>query len=273
MHHVGQLRILCPACKTGHLSLESKDDGGIHCSDCSASFPVKDGGIDLLPESQRQRSLSQALMEWEPFIGIYESRWFRKGPGFPLISGISFDKEYEIISQAAKLEGNEILLDLGCGSGIYSRPFARRLNSGMLVGLDLSVPMLNYAGSRARAEGFENLLFIHGDALDLPFPDNEFDVVICCATIHLFPIPDLLRALMEVSRVLKPGGRFTTASLRNWIPGQLSKRFVEWYSRKVGTNYFHPEDLESLFEQAGLNKVECHHARRYWLIMSAVKPE
>jgi len=133
--------------------------------------------------------------------------------------------------------------------------------------------MLNYASSRARAEGLENVLLIHGDALSLPFPDNQFDVVTCCATIHLFPIPDLLVALKEVSRVLKPGGRFTTASLRNWIPGRLSKKFVNWYSKKVGTNYFHPEDLEWLFKQAGLNNIECHHARRYWLVMSAVKPE
>jgi ubiquinone/menaquinone biosynthesis C-methylase UbiE/uncharacterized protein YbaR (Trm112 family) len=272
MHKAMQLRILCPNCKTGQLALESEADSEIHCRDCSASFPVIDGVIGLLPASSHRRSLSQSLMEWKPFIEIYESRWFRKGPGFSLISGISFDREYEMIIQAAKLEGDEILLDLGCGSGIYSRSFAKRLNRGMVVGLDLSVPMLSYASSRARAEGLENLLFIHGDALELPFPENEFDVVTCCATIHLFPIPDLLRVLKEVNRVLKPGGRFATAALRNWIPGQFSRKFVNWYSQKVGTNYFHPEDLESLFQQAGLNNVECHHAKRYWLVMSAIKP-
>lgn len=273
MDKVRLSRIVCPTCKTGQLALESATHSEIHCADCSASFPVKDGVIDLLPAFSRRRSLSQALMEWEPFIEIYESRWFRKGPGFPLISGISFDREYEMIIQAAKLEGDEILLDLGCGSGIYSRPLAQRLNRGTVVGLDLSIPVLNYASSRAQAKGLENILFIHGNALELPFPDNEFDAVICCATIHLFPIPDLIRAVKEVSRVLKPGGRFMTSSLRNWIPGQLSKKFVGWYYQKVGTNYFRPDDLESLFKQAGLNNVECHHAKRYWLIMSAVKPE
>jgi len=212
-------------------------------------------------------------MEWEPFIAIYESQRFRKGPGFALVSGISFDKEYKMITQAAQLEGDEILLDLGCGSGIYSRSLAQRLNRGTVVGLDLSVPMLNYASSRARAEGLKNLLFIHGNALDLPFPDSEFDAVICCATIHHFSIHDLLTTLKEVSRVLKPGGRFMTSALRNWIPGQLSKKLVDWYYQKVGTNYLRPSDLESLFKQAGLNSVECHHAKRYWLIMSAVKPK
>lgn len=273
MHTLRRLRVLCPTCKTGQLALESATSSGVQCADCSASFTVKDGVIDLLSASSRPRSLTQALMEWEPFIAIYESQWFRKGPGFTLVSGISFDKEYEMLTQAAQLEGDEIVLDLGCGSGIYSRPCAQRLNRGTVVGLDLSVPMLNYASSQARSEQLRNLLFIHGNALDLPFPDSEFDAVICCATIHHFSIPDLLRAIMEVRRVLKPGGHLMTASLRNWIPGKLSKRFVDLHYQKVGTNFFRPGDLESLFKQAGLNSVECHHAKRYWLIMSAVKPK
>ncbi len=268
-----RLRVLCPTCKTGQLALESATSSEVHCADCGASFPVKNGVIDLLSASSRRRSLTQALMEWEPFIEIYESQWFRKGPGFLLVSGISFGKEYEMITQAAKLEGDEFLLDLGCGSGIYSRPFAQKLNGGIVVGLDLLVPMLNYASLRARAEEIDNLMLIHGNALDLPFPDNEFDVVVCCATIHHFSITDLLRVIIEVCRVLKPGGRFMTASLRNWIPGQLSKRFIDWYYQKVGTNFFRPDDLESLFNEAGLNNIECHHAKRYWLIMSAVKPK
>lgn len=272
MYKDRQLSILCTNCKTGQLSLESKADGKRHCRNCSASFSVHEGVIDLLPASPRRRSPSQSVMEWEPFIRIYESQWFRKGPGFSLISGISFNREYEMIIQASKLKGDEILLDLGCGSGIYSRSFAKRLNRGIVVGLDLSIPMLSYASSRARTEGIDNLLFIHGDALELPFPENEFNIVTCCATIHLFSIPDLLRVLKEVNRVLKPGGRFATAALRNWIPGQLSKKFVNWYHQKVGTNYFHPEDLESLFKQAGLSNVVCHHAKRYWLVMSASKP-
>jgi ubiquinone/menaquinone biosynthesis C-methylase UbiE len=245
----------------------------IHCADCRASFPVKDGVIDLLSEFPSRRTLSQAVMEWEPFIKMYESRWFRRGPGMRFFCGISFDEEYEIIGRAARLEGSETLLDLGCGSGTYSRPLAKTLNRGAVVGLDVSVPMLDYASSRARAEQLENLLLIHGSALDLPFPKDEFDAVNCCATIHLFSIPDLLKALKEVCRVLKPGGRFMTSCLRNWIPGQRSKQLLDWYSERIGTYYRRPEDLEKLFKDAGLNDVECHHARRYWMVMSAGKPE
>jgi len=70
MNKIRQPVILCPACKTGQLVSDSITNGEIHCADCSASFTVKDGVIDLLPASSRRRSLSQALMEWEPFIEI-----------------------------------------------------------------------------------------------------------------------------------------------------------------------------------------------------------
>ena len=56
------------------------------------------------------------------------------------------------------------------------------------------------------------------------------------------------------------------------MPGRQSKKFVDWYSGKIGTNYFRYEDMEALFKQAGLNNVKRPHAKRYWLIMSAVKP-
>jgi len=253
--------------------MESMGKRAIACADCSASFPVKDGMIDLLPEPTEKRSLSQAVMEWEPFIKIFESQWFRTGPFYSLVAGISFQEEYEMVTQAAKLEGGEILLDIGCGSGIYSRPFARRLNRGAVVGLDLSLPMLSYATSRAQAQRIENLLLIHGDAFHLAFPDNEFDAINCTATIHLFSNADLLKALEEVTRVLKPGGRFTASCLRNWIPGERVQRFLDWYSQKVGTYYRRPEHLEPLFKQSGLTNIQCHHAKRYWQIMSAEKPE
>ena len=267
-----QPRILCPACKTGQLAMGSNSGAEVHCADCRASFPMKNGVIDLLPEFSYRRTLSQSIMEWEPFIEIFEGKWFRRGPGFHLISGISFDEEYEIITRAARLKGDEILLDLGCGTGIYSRPIAQSLNRGIVVGLDLSVPMLRYASSRALDEGLENLIFIRGNALNLPFPDNEFDAVISCATIHLFSVPDLIKVFKEVNRILKPGGRFATTCLRQLIGGQLARNISEFWQRITGTNYFRPEHLDPLFKEAGLENVECHHAKRYWLTMSAVKP-
>jgi SAM-dependent methyltransferase/uncharacterized protein YbaR (Trm112 family) len=273
MPDLSRLRILCPICKAGELALESMTESEICCTCCNATFPVTGGVINLLYESRHRGSLSQAFMEWKPFVRIYESKWFRKGHGFPLISGISFEQEYQLIIDNARLENDGILLDLGCGTGIYSRPFAQRLNRGIVVGLDLSIAMLNYAISQARDCGIQNLILMRGNAMDLPFPSAQFDVVNCCATIHLFSTPGLLRVLQEVRRVLKRHGRFMISCLRNWIPGRLSKRVLNWYSEKVGTYYRRPDELEILFKQAGLDEVTCLHAKRYWTVMSAIRSQ
>ena len=93
---------------------------------------------------------------------MYESRLWRRNPIFSVLLGVSFDKELELIMKVATLKGDETFLDLGCNPGIYTRPFARRLQSGTAVGLDLSMPVLDYAVRRAHADRIKNLLFIHG---------------------------------------------------------------------------------------------------------------
>lgn len=259
--------IACPACKTGSITATS---GTVSCTDCGASFPVKNGVVDLLHGSAVQRSPAQAAIDWEWLIKVYESRIWRRNPLFSLLLGISFDKELELISQVAGLTGDETLLDLACGPGIYTRPFARTLRHGTVVGLDLSMPVLNYAVKKAQSQGITNCVFLHGDALQLPFPDNQFDVVNCCGALHLFPYPEVIQG---ITRVLKPGGCFTVAAARMPNMGPISTRVRDWYQRNAGVTEFFPDELVALLEEGGLTEVECHHKVRWWLIMSGVKPQ
>lgn len=262
-------RMVCPTCRSGELALQSPDE--VHCPECDALFQVKNGIIDLLPDAPRQEHAWGDMIEWEFFVRMYESRLWRKGLVNHLYLAISFDYELEVISRAAHLKDENTLLDLACGPGIYSRPFARRLHRGAVVGLDLSMPMLNYASAKAQSQGIENLIFVHGDAHDLPFPDNEFDVVNCCGALHLFP--DLPKALSEVCRVLTPGGHFTTGVGRwPWL-GTFGRKFRDWYHQRAGIKGFFREELESFFEGAGLTNVVCHYEKRAWFIMSATKPQ
>jgi len=215
------------------------------------------------------RSRAQALMEWKPLIEIYESRWWRKGGLFALMTGISFEREYEHVVEALELDGDELLLDLACGSGIYSRPLAGLLDRGRVVGLDLSTPMLSYAAQKTRDRSIGNLALVRGSALDLPFPGDAFDRVNCCGALHLFP--DFSKATSEVLRVLRPGGIFTAAVFRNWLPGRVSRKLADRRYRRIGVKNFQPEELASLLVGAGFEGFEFHHAKRYWQIASAVK--
>lgn len=259
------LKLACPACKTGHLTLESET---IHCTACGALFPVRNGIIDFLPTSKEPPAA--APMKLECMGRFYESRlWRRNILLTALFLGIPFDREYELILRAANLKGDETLLDLVCGPGTYTRPFAKRLTQGTVAGLDLSFGMLLYAVKRAQFEGVSNLLFIHGDALDLPFPDNQFDAVNCCGALHLFPYGHVLR---KVAHILKPGGRFTVGAVRHTGGGSLI-RLREYLWQKSGVYPFPQNELKSLLEEAGFTDIIWHHAKRCYQVVSAMKPQ
>jgi SAM-dependent methyltransferase len=91
------------------------------------------------------------------------------------------------------------VVDLGCGSGVFTELLRRRGYSA--VGVDIS-PKLVTLG-RARYPGLE---LLEGDAENLPFPSGSFDGALLSGLVHHFPDPRRLAA--EVNRILKPGGRF-----------------------------------------------------------------
>ncbi len=260
--------VLCLKCRTGYLFLPMDNATMVRCSVCTKWYPIKDGVIDLLPKSSRARSWVQSLMESNLVARIYESKLWRRSFIVSALTRISFDQEYETITRAARLKGREILLDLACGTGIYARPLAQKFTRVMVLGLDLSLPMLKYANRTAQKERMKNLIFIHGDAMRLPFSDCRVDVVNCCGALHLFADPP--RVLNEVSRVLRPGGRLTIAALRKRT-GKLSERVEYLRKHMFGVTAFCPDELELHFHRAGLNNVQCHHAKGIWLIMSATK--
>ena len=91
-------------------------------------------------------------------------------------------------------------LDLCCGTGDLALALAAR--GAAVTGLDFSAPMLEVAGRRKTGD---NPVFIQGDALQIPFPDNSFDVV--TMGYGLRNLASWEQGLAEMWRVAKPGGR------------------------------------------------------------------
>jgi len=215
----------------------------------------------------RASSFAQRAMESETIVRVYESRLWRRSLLTRLALGLSFEHEHALIQRAVHLEPAACMLDLACGSGIYARPFARALTGGTVVGLDLSPAMLRHARRAASAEGIDNLHLVRGDATTLPFAPARFDHVNCCGALHLFP--DASRALAEMHRVLRPGGRVTLAVVRR-SDGLLAP--VATVLLRLGVESFRPADLGAMLARVGFDDVRWHHARALWAVASARCP-
>jgi len=104
----------------------------------------------------------------------------------------------------------EIVLDIGCGAGIDTLIAARRAGrDGRAHGLDMTPAMLERARQHAALTGFPNVQFHEGLMEALPFADASIDVVVSNGTLNLSTRKS--RALAEMQRVLRPGGRLALA--------------------------------------------------------------
>ena len=106
------------------------------------------------------------------------------------------------------LRPGERVLDLGCGSGWATRLLARLVGEGpegfgQVVGLDVADEMVRQA--RESSKDFENILYVWGSALQIPWEENFFDKVLSVESFYYYPDQD--RALMELFRVMAPKGR------------------------------------------------------------------
>jgi ubiquinone/menaquinone biosynthesis C-methylase UbiE len=100
----------------------------------------------------------------------------------------------------------ERLLEVGPGTGYHALHVARWLEpGGALDILDVQQEMLDHTMRRARELGISNVVPTHGDARELPYPDDTFDAAYL--NFVLGEVPDQDAALRELRRVLKPGGR------------------------------------------------------------------
>jgi SAM-dependent methyltransferase len=212
------------------------------------------------------RGLAQRLMESALIVSIYESRLWRRNPVVEAFMGISFDDELERIAAATRVDEAARVLDLACGSGIYTRRFADRRSGRLIVGLDVSRPMLAHAARTARKAGLSSVGLVRGSALALPFPSGAFDVVNCCGALHLFP--DVPKALSEVHRVLVPGGRFAAAVIRA-ADTPAGARIVRRRQERLGVYSFSRSDLEDRLTAAGFGDIEVLHEGRIWMIAVA----
>jgi arsenite methyltransferase len=112
----------------------------------------------------------------------------------------------------APLNPGEVLLDVGSGAGTDLLLAARRNGPrGRAIGVDMTAAMRALTTEGAQACGLRNVDVRDGDASRLPVEDSTVDVVISNGVLNL--VPDKPKAVREIARVLKPGGRAQIADI------------------------------------------------------------
>jgi protein-L-isoaspartate O-methyltransferase len=121
--------------------------------------------------------------------------------------GITRERLIEVLEPRPK----ERLLEVGPGTGYYALTVAERLDRGRLEVYDLQKEMVDHVMRRAGEHGLANVTGWTGDAQQMLFEDNRFDGAYL--TVVLGEIPDQDRALAELARVVKPGGRVVVGEI------------------------------------------------------------
>jgi ubiquinone/menaquinone biosynthesis C-methylase UbiE len=164
---------------------------------------------------------------------------------------------------AAGVRTGEHVLDVACGTGVVAVAAAERVgSSGRVVGLDINGAMLAVARSLPPV-GDVTVEWVEASALDVPFSESTFDVVLCQHGLQQFP--DRSVAVREMHRVLKSGGRLAANvwSRIDGSPGMMA--LVQALEQHVGieaaNNRRAPfalgdaDELRRLCEEAGFNDV------------------
>lgn len=214
-----------------------------------------DGYLDLLPpEPHDSPGLAQNFMLSSVVPRIYE-RWWRPGLGRVAkgVFGPGMNEEKRIARLLLALAPGDGVLDVGCGTGNFTRDFARSVGpDGLVVGLDVSQTMLTRAVADTKAAALDQVAYVRGDAADAPFQDASFDAVCCFAALNLFADP--FAALDSFARVLTPGGRlaiFTSVRGRS-VPLRTFERVVQAQS---GMNMFERDELVNALIERGFTNV------------------
>lgn len=135
-----------------------------------------------------------------------------------------------ILDYFGDLEGSRVL-DVGCGKGRFARVLAERHPQAEIWGLDISVPMLKFAPPEVRT--------CAASMTELPFADAVFDAAYATESLeHAVEIP---RAVAEICRVVKPGGRIVVIDKNAEQWGRLET--PEW------EKWFHRRELERLLRR------------------------
>jgi ubiquinone/menaquinone biosynthesis C-methylase UbiE len=164
--------------------------------------------------------------------------------------------------QMCRISPGKRILEVGCGVGVTAWRLVKEYGC-YVVGVDLSAEMIAWSKKRAEREGvLAQTEFRVADAEQLPFEDQDFDIVLC-ESVTAFP-EKKQRAVNEYARVTKPGGHvgINEGTWLSYPPPQDLVQYIADTMEKA--EFLSPEGWQKLLETAGLDDI---HSKIYKLSM------
>jgi len=269
--------LACPICHRafGAFSRTSK----LSCVSCTRTFPSvplldltlagPSGAGGAFKESRPQ---STSLFQ-QPLISfVYERGWRQSfaWAGFP-----GEQAEYEQAQAWLAPAAGGVLLDMSCGSGLFTRRFAASGAYAQVVGADFSEAMLQEAQSlESQGQAASTpVTLLRADVARLPFATGSLDAVHAGAALHCWPSPSA--AMAEISRVLRPGGLFVASTFLDPtgpLGELLGDAFVLPLAQAIGAQrtssyrWWNEAELRDLCAMVGLTDFQRIRTRQFILL-------
>ncbi len=166
-----------------------------------------------------------------------------------------------IPTEFAGLKAGDHVLDLGSGAG--NDCFVARAivgETGKVTGLDFSEDMISKAQRNTTTLGYKNVDFVLGDIDEMPFDNDQFDVILSNCVLNL--VPDKSKAFAEMFRVLKSGGRFCVSDIV--VKGEFSEKVLadaEMYAGCV-SGAMKMDDYLQVIKDAGFEDLQIHKQKK-----------
>ncbi|OGI37931.1 MAG: methyltransferase type 11, partial [Candidatus Muproteobacteria bacterium RBG_16_62_13] len=130
-----------------------------------------------------------------------------------------YDRREAIVARSGVLPGMTVA-DVGAGTGLFSRLFARAVGpGGKVYAVDISRTFIDNVQRMSRAQGLNNVIGIVNSQTETGLAPSSVDLVFLCDTYHHFEHPE--KMLASIHRVLKPGGILVVIDFER-IPGKSS---------------------------------------------------
>ncbi len=164
----------------------------------------------------------------------------------------------EMTVKLAPVKPGDCVLEVGCGTGSLTIAAKKQAGtSGKVFGIDIIPGMIELSRQKA-AQAHEEITFQLGSIADIPFPSNQFDVVLC--SFMIFHMSEMTRqkGIAEIYRVLKPQGRFLVLDLA--LPTQPLSRAI---AKMIFGGMLEHElgELLPVLEASGFSEIEIAPAK------------